>query len=170
MTASTTPGRGTHDSGATAMLASLITRLQRAGLLADNVATTFEPLHELQKHAYIAKTLGVGLDYEFEFLENGAFSPMLGIDACDLAVAGGTLDPFGGIPGAFETFVALVEGRGRLWLQATTFALRDFELDDTDDEFAARVMHASRMYEKKMLKRVFAHVREHMGKHMARAR
>ncbi len=152
------------------MLASLITRLQRDGLLADNVATTFEPLHTLQKHAYIAKTLGVGLDYEFEFLENGAFSPMLGIDVCDLDGAGGTLDPFEGIPGAFETFVALVEGRGRPWLQATTFALRDLDLDDTDDEFAARVMHGSRMYEKKMLKRVFAHVREHMGKHVARAR
>lgn len=142
------------------MLASLIERLQQAGLLEGDLLTTFEAQNKLQKHAYIAKALGVPLHYEFNFLENGAFSTDMSIDIYDTDGIKDTIDPFGQMPGAFEIFVDLARGRGSRWLQATTFALRDLELDDTDDEFAARVMHGSRLYEKKMLKLVFAHVRE----------
>ena len=156
----TAKGVALEQPGKIVMLASLIKRLQQADLLEGELLTTFEAQNKLQKHAYIAKTLGVPLDYEFNFLENGAFSTDMSIDIYETDGVKDTIDPFGQMPGAFETFVDLARGRGSRWLQATTFALRDLELDDTDDEFAARVMHGSRLYEKKMLKRVFAHVHE----------
>ncbi len=163
----TAKGVALEQPGKIVMLASLIERLQQADFLEGDLLTTFEAQNKLQKHAYIAKTLGVPLHYEFNFLENGAFSTDMSIDIYETDGIKDTIDPFGQMPGAFETFVDLARGRGSRWLQAITFALRDLELDDTDDEFAARVMHGSRLYEKKMLKRVFAHVRDRMREHGA---
>jgi len=103
-------------------LTRFIAYLKRNGILEDIEA----PLghHLLHKYAYIARGLGMRLDYDFDFLENGAFSADLEVDLFGLEAARGGTEPFGGDAGASEAFLGLVRGREAEWLQLATFAMR----------------------------------------------
>lgn len=79
--------------------------------------------HRLQKCAYIAQRMGAGLDYEFGFLESGAFSTGLAVDIYRRGAASGGAEPFGGDGGRAGAFLRLVRGRSDSWLRVATFAL-----------------------------------------------
>ncbi|RNJ71721.1 MAG: hypothetical protein EB824_06620 [Thaumarchaeota archaeon S15] len=94
--------------------------------------------HMLHKYAYIAKGLGMRLGYDFDFLENGAFSADLEVDLFRLKDAEGGTEPFGGDAGASEAFLELVRGRDAEWLQLATFAMRRRGRAGALEEFLAR--------------------------------
>lgn len=117
-------------------LTRFIAYLKRNSILEDIEA----PLghHLLHKYAYIAMGLGMRLGYDFDFLENGAFSADLEVDLFDLDVASGGTEPFGGDACRSGTFLDLVRGRDAEWLQVATFAVRDRDREDALEKFLAR--------------------------------
>lgn len=92
----------------------------------------------IQKCAHIAQSLGIPLGYEFDLLENGAFSAELDVDMCRLGEGRGGADPFVGSGGAAAAFLGLVEGKGTEWLEVATFALHPRSRWRTAAEFSER--------------------------------
>ena len=118
---------------------------------------TFIGRHVIQKHAYIAQELGLGIGYKFEFLKNGAFSASMAVDIYerDLAVMGPAA--FEPEPRASRAFVELVRGRGPKWLQVATFAVRDRGVLGAYEAFVNdRYRHLE--YDGRLVKSVFAEV------------
>ena len=93
--------------------------------------------HRLHKYAYIAKGLGTRMDYDFDFLETGAFSVKLAADAFRLDEAAGGAEPFAGDAQASAAFLELVRGKEKKWLQLATFAVRERGREGALEDFMA---------------------------------
>lgn len=133
-------------------LVKFIAYLKRNGILDDVEAPGGH--HRLHKYAYIAKGLGMRLGYDFDFLENGAFSSDMEVDLFGLDVARGGMEPFAGDAGASREFLGLVRGRGAEWLQVATFAMRDRGRKGALDGFLRR-RHGVIKYEKGTVRSAF---------------
>ncbi len=163
-------------SAATSKQARRLARAAMAGELAGFVAylankriikgsesvDTFEGSHRLQKYAYIAKALGMRIGYRFDFIESGAFSTNLAIDAHRLKTANGVIDPFRPETRSSEEFVRLVNDRETEWLQIATFAMRGHGVDGARDSFV-KAKHERMDYDMDMINGVFKEVNEIMA-------
>lgn len=135
-------------------LARLIGYLEENRVM-DGVPGTFETRHATQKYAYLAGEMGAPVEYRFDFLENGAYSAVLAADLYMLERAEGGTPPFREDDGAGAAFVRLVLGRGRLTLQAMTFAMRDMRHGVGRDEFVERMAREHGRYSKRLLEWAF---------------
>jgi len=117
-------------------LVRFIAYLKRNGILDDVEAPG--GYHRLHKYAYIAKGLKMRLGYDFDFLENGAFSADMEVDLFNLGIARGGTEPFAGNVRASEVFLGLVRKRDAEWLQVATFAMRELGKEGALEEFLAR--------------------------------
>jgi len=137
----------------------LINHMHGAGILGDHgTLDRLEAQNALQKQAYVAQRLGVPLGYEFEFMDNGAFSAELAADVYYRMCAAGGAEPFADDPASSETFARLVKGMGTYWLQVTTFALDAAHGGESREEFVGRVRRTNPEYDGGMAGRVFDHV------------
>lgn len=116
--------------------------------------------HAMQKYAYLAGMLGATLHYEFDFLENGAYSADLAIDLYACVRPGSGAPPFKGNAGAGSALVRMVGGRGRLTLQAMTFAMRDMRDGAGREEFVETMCRERGRYGRRMLGWAFDRVFE----------
>lgn len=138
-------------------LAKFIAYLEENHAIGDP-PRTFWTRHAIQKQAYLAGALGAQVGYEFEFLENGAYSPVLATDLymLDRADGGRPLlkkgDPAG------TALLWLVQGRGPLALQAMTFAMRDIQNGVERDEFVDRMGREYMQYSRRLLEWAFDRV------------
>lgn len=126
------------------------------GYLVENrvmggIPGTFDARHATQKYAYLAGEMGAPVEYRFDFLENGAYSAVLAADLYMLERAEGGAPPFREGDRAGEAFVRLVAGRGRLALQAMTFAMRDMRGGVRRDEFVERMAREHGQYSRRLL-------------------
>ncbi|MDD9808459.1 MAG: hypothetical protein OXU25_01320 [Thaumarchaeota archaeon] len=121
---------------------------------------TFEEHHALQKYSYLASMLGAPLHYEFDFLENGAYSSDLALDLYAEARAGSGASPFKKNPRTGEILVRMVAGRGKRTLQAMTFAMRDISEGAERDEFVDTMCRERSLYERRTLEWAFDRVLE----------
>lgn len=138
-------------------LAKLVAYLEENRAI-DGPPETFWIRHAIQKQAYLARALGVQVGYEFEFLENGAYSPVLAADLYMLDRAdGGTPPPKQGDPAGTD-LLRLVQGRGPLTLQAMTFAMRDIQNGAERDEFVGRMDREYMQYSRRLLEWAFDRV------------
>ncbi|MCY4251965.1 MAG: hypothetical protein OXU86_08125 [Thaumarchaeota archaeon] len=136
------PGAPTEAGSAARRLGTLarfVARLVDHGTLRGD----FNPMapadkRVIQKCAHIAQSLGIRLGYEFDLLENGAFSAELDVDICRLGEGRGGADPFVGSGRATAAFLGLVGGKGTQWLEVATFALHPKSRWRTAAEFAGR--------------------------------
>ena len=142
----------------------LFNYMHRAGVLgADGTLDRLEVQNAMHKYAYVAKRLGVPLDYEFEFMENGAYSGEIFMDIYYRGCAAGGVEPFAGDQDASGTFARLVGDRGAEWLHLTTFALDERHAGESRDGFVARVRRANPEYGKDLAGEVFDHVSACLG-------
>ena len=118
--------------------------------------------HRLQKYAYIAKGLGTSMDYDFDFLENGAFSTRLAGDMFRLDDAAGGAEPFAGDAQASAAFLELVRGKEPRWLQLATFAVRERGREGALEDFMA-VPQCIIKYDAKTTRSAFEEVGKIMG-------
>jgi len=119
--------------------------------------------HKLHRYAYIAKGLGMRLEYDFDFLEIGAFSPDMEADLFRMGTARGGAEPFAGDAGASEAFLGLVRDREAEWLQLATFAVRERGADGALERFAKRPRGAI-TYDRGMAEDAFAAVARCAGR------
>jgi len=131
-------------------LARLIGYLEENRVI-DGVPETFEVRHAMQKYAYLAGSLGAQIEYRFDFLENGAYSAALAADLYMLDRADGGTPPFREGDGAAMEFVRLVRGKGRLTLQAMTFAMRALRAGTKRDEFVEKMAREHGQYSRRLL-------------------
>lgn len=131
-------------------LVRLIRYLEENGVM-DGTPETFGARHATQKYAYLAGEMGAPVEYRFDFLENGAYSAALATDLYMLERAEGGVPPFGAGDAAGEAFVRLVLGRGRLTLQAMTFAMRDMRAGMGRDEFVRTMARDYSRYSRRLL-------------------
>lgn len=131
-------------------LVKFIGYLEKNGVI-GGAPGTFDARHAMQKYAYLAKDLGAPIEYQFDFLENGAYSAVLAADLYTLELADGGTPAFGKRSGAGEAFVRLVRGRGRLALQAMTFAVRDMRAGVGRGEFVRGVGREHGQYSGRLL-------------------
>ncbi|MDD9826221.1 MAG: hypothetical protein OXU86_05575 [Thaumarchaeota archaeon] len=123
----------------TGTLFRFVNYLHRMGVLKDSdTLDSLEVQQALQKYAYIAKRVGMNLDYTFKFLDVGAFSVDIGMDIYRRCCAKGGTEPFEGDPGASRAFLEIVRGRDIEWLEAATLAMDGRHGGETRDEFAER--------------------------------
>lgn len=123
---------------------------------------TFEGSHRLQKYAYIAKAFGMRIRYRFDFIESGAFSTNLAVDAHKLRTSSCVVDPFMPEARTSEEFVRLVNDRETEWLQIATFGMRDHGVDGARDSFV-KAKHERMDYDMEMIYGVFREVNEIMA-------
>ncbi|MDD9809533.1 MAG: hypothetical protein OXU25_06910 [Thaumarchaeota archaeon] len=116
---------------------------------------TFEEHHAMQKYTYLANAFGEPPHYTFNFLENGAHSPALAIDLYANLRDGIGMSPFKRNTKAGEQFVRMVRGRGRLTLQAMTFAMRDVRNEVGRNEFVDAMRRERSRYSKRLLEWAF---------------
>jgi len=164
------PEQARRAAGRIGTLFRLFNYMHRAGVLGgDGTLDRLEVQNALHKYAYVAKRLGVPLDYEFEFAENGAYSGELFKDVYYRGCAAGGTEPFADDPGASRTFVGLVGGRGAEWLHLTTFALDERHGGESRGDFVRRVRRANPEYEGTLAEEVFDHVAGCLGEGTGRA-
>jgi len=125
---------------------------------------TFEEHHAMQKYTYLANAFGEPPHYTFNFLENGAHSPALAIDLYANLRDGIGMSPFKRNTKAGEQFVQMVRGRGRLTLQAMTFAMRDVRNEVGRNEFVGAMRRERSRYSKRLLEWAFDSVFEAWGR------
>ena len=118
--------------------------------------------HRLHKYAYIAKGLGTSMDYDFDFLENGAFSVKLEVDTFRLDDAAGGAEPFAGDAQVSAAFLELVRGKEPRWLQLATFAVRERGREGALEDFMA-VPQGIIKYDAKTTRSAFEEVGKIMG-------
>lgn len=146
-------------------LAGFIAYLVDSSVVDDAASVdTFEGSHRLQKYAYIAKALGMRIGYRFDFIESGAYSTDLAVDAHRRKTANVGTERFRPEARASEEFVRLVRGRETEWLQVATFAARGLGTDGARDAFV-KARHERMDYDMGMINDVFNEVDEIMGKH-----
>jgi len=151
-------------------------RSERVGTLAEFVEylrkndvvggmpRTFEEHHSMQKYAYLSSALGEPPYYAFNFLENGAYSPTLALDLYAKERGGSGVVPFKGNALAGEEFAQMVRGRGRLALQAMTFAMRDIQNGSGRHEFVETMHRERNRYSRRLLERAFDSILEARGR------
>lgn len=140
-------------------LARFIEYLKANGVV-EGRPKEFEEHHVLQKYAYLASMLGAPLHYEFDFLENGAYSSDLAIDLYANARPGSGTSPFKKNPKAGVILVRMVSGRGKRTLQAMTFAMRDMLEEVEREEFVDTMCRERGLYGRRMLEWSFDRVFE----------
>lgn len=162
--------RPMRDQGARMFLESM--REERVGTLARFVEylqsngvvrgspKTFEEHHAVQKYSYLASALGAPLHYEFDFLENGAYSSDLALDLYAEARPGSGASPFKKNARAGDLLVRMVAGRGKRTLQAMTFAMRDMREGMGRDDFVDIMCRERGLYERRTLEWAFDRVFE----------
>lgn len=114
-----------------------------------------ETQHRLQKCAYIAQQMGSEVDYEFDFLGNGAFSTDLAVDVHYRGDARDGSEPFGGDPGRIGDFVRLVHKRTTEWLQVATFAICPTGMPTSREEFVELVSRRGSAHARRLVGGVF---------------
>lgn len=132
----------------------LADRLVDEGVL-DGSFEDREVQHRLQKCVYVAQRMGANIGYEFDFLENGAFSTDLAVDICHRGDARGGHDAFAHVPGRLQEFLGLVREHTTEWLQVATFALRPSYASLSRAKFVDRVAWNGSGYDRKRAARVF---------------
>ncbi len=142
-------------------LAQFINYLAEKGVMDDTLVNTFDKRHKLQKYVYIAQKLGIRIGYEFDFLENGAFSSDLGIDIYDCDPNGTHLEALNLRTNVSDVFIKMVLGRSTRWLQVATFVLQDREMT-TSAEFARDVVQGTIVYDPGLVDSVIKKVRAYM--------
>lgn len=125
---------------------------------------TFGARHAMQKYSYLAGGMGAPIEYRFDFLENGAYSAVLAADLYTLELADGGAPAFRDA-NAGAALVRLVRGRGRLALQAMTFAMRDMRAGLGRDEFVEGIERGHGQYSRRLLGWAFDAVLEATGGH-----
>ncbi len=159
-----TPAQARRAAERLGTLFRLFNYMHRVGALgAGDTLDRLETQNAMHKYAYVAKRLGVPLDYEFEFMENGAYSGEIFMDVYYRGCAAGGAEPFANEPGLSRTFVRLVKGRGAEWLHLTTFALDEGHAGESREGFVARVRRVNPEYERGLAGEVFDHVAACLG-------
>jgi len=145
-------------------LAGFIEYLVDRRIIEDATAVdTVDGSRNLQKYAYIAQSFGMQIGYRFDFIESGAFSTDLAVDAHRRKTANVGMEKFRPETRVSEEFVGLVSGKGEEWLQVATFAARGRGADGALDEFV-KARHARMDYDMGMIKDVFSEVSESMSR------
>lgn len=146
-------------------LAGFIEYLIDKRIIDDAAAVaTVEGSRNLQKYAYIAQSLGMQIGYKFDFIESGAFSTDLAVDAHRLNTSDIGTEKFRPDARASEEFVGLVSGKEAEWLQVATFAARARGADDALDAFV-KARHARMDYDMSLINGVFSEVDESMSRY-----
>lgn len=159
-----TPAQARRAAERLGTLFRLFNHMHRAGVLgSDGTLDRLEVQNAMHKYAYVAKRLGVPLDYEFEFMENGAYSGEIFMDIYYRGCAAGGAEPFADDPAAARTFARLVGKKKAEWLHLTTFALDERHTGESRDDFVARVRRANPEYGNGLACEVFDHVAACLG-------
>jgi len=146
-------------------LAGFIEYLADRRIIDDATAVdTVEGRRNLQKYAYIAQALGMRIGYRFDFIESGAFSTSLAVDAHSRKTLGVEAVAFRPDPRASDAFVGLVRGRDADWLQVATFAARDLGVDGALKTFVES-KHGRMEYDASLITDVFEKVNVAMAGH-----
>lgn len=148
-------------------LAGLVEYLEENGVV-EGRPETFEEHHAMQKYTYLANAFGEPPHYAFDFLENGAYSSDLAIGLYAGEKSGVGAPPFRGNAEAGEAFVQMVQGRGRLTLQAMTFAMRDMRSGTGRSEFVDTMRRERSRYSRRLLEWAYDRVFEARGRLPAR--
>jgi len=144
-------------------LARLVGYLEENGVV-EGRPKTFEERHVMQKYTYLANAFGEPPHYEFDFLENGAYSASLALDLYAEGRDGVGVTPFRNNADAGSVFVQMVQGRGKRTLQAMTFAMRDIREGVERDEFVDTMHRERSLYERRLLEWAFDRVSESIGR------
>lgn len=157
-------GEGGERPRRTGTLFRFVNYLRRMGVLEDgDTLDSLEVQQALQKYAYIAKQVGLDLDYSFRFLDVGAFSADIGMDIYRRSCANGGTEPFEDDPAASRTFLEIVRGRDIEWLEAATLAMDGRHEGETRGEFVERVKRENLSCGRDTAGEVFDHVRSCVG-------